>query len=692
MKKLLFSVLSLLLLLGSCSQNEWEERTLSNGKYTVVATIEGQNNSRLTVEHNQTTNVFNLNWSDGDSFKVFDDGEGVVYTWVDGNEFGSNSELPSNPTYAIYPYATTNEPIISGTELTMTLNAAPQVSNINLPMWAGAPTNNNYAFKHLAAALEFTLNDIPAGYNQLIVTASNAISGEFKADLNESEPKLETVATTPTEAMKIVTVSFNAVTENTQNKKFYIPLPAGNYASLVVSVSKSGSNTQELKSWTNLDVERGKMYYTSAKMDAATIDDVNATLENIGEIPTTVNLTAAIDASAGAIEIPEAAKDVKMNFVEAPVTSATAPLAINQNADATSGVATSQLNVTMPVDATDLHATIDAPTTTVSLNGGSYSKVTATTATNTLIIGSDVTIEELVINGGNVIIEDEATVTKITNLVTGNSVTRKVTTAEGLKAAVAAGGNVVLDEDIVVSEIVTLGNEITLDGAGHTLTSSANRAINVDCNDSVTIKNLTIATTNNTERAINVINQSATLTLDSVTAEGFKYTINVALSSENSQITINGGKFSGYAAINITGKKTSVTANYTELIGVNDVPLGETNNFAVIAVGHHGGTTEGVSININGSKLQANSTTGNSQAAVQLLKVVDVEVIVDAELNLCDNDNVLSTDSYENVTVKFRDDYVEQLEAQGCIVSESDAKGLVSISFPVVLLDTLRME
>ena len=409
MKTFLLPAVSLLLVLGSC-QNDLEETVLPNGQKVVTASIEKQN-SRLAVSYDETNNVFSLNWNTGDAFKVFSDNTSpTTYNWSSGDAFTQDGDDPVNPKYAIYP--ATNVTSVTGDEVTMTLSATPNVANINLPMWAGSPTNGNYAFKHLAAGLQFTLNEIPAGYKSLIVEADKPISGTFTATLTDNNPALASTSTT--EADKKVTVSFTAATNGqTKNEVFYIPLPSNTYGTLKVSVS-NGQNTKELRSWTNLAVDRGKMYYTTAVvMDAATVDAANSILAGIGEVPTTVNLIAEIDASNSSdIDISNDAKNVTMNFDVAPKTDEETPIIINQNKEKASGKASSVLNINMPAGATNLYAEINTPTTTTTLKGGTYKKVIATTATNTLIVEAGTSIEELIVKDGNVVIKEGATVSK----------------------------------------------------------------------------------------------------------------------------------------------------------------------------------------------------------------------------------------------------------------------------------------
>lgn len=457
MKKILISAASLLLLLCSCNQNEWEESITSNDKNVVSATIEGQS-ARLAVDYNSATNMFNLNWSTGDSFKVFgQNSKSAVYNWSANDDFTlkQGDTEPDTPQYAIYPNSETNAPSISNNVVTMILNATPSVGNINLPMWAGAPTGTNYAFKHLAAGLRIAVNTIPAGYNQLVIEASNPISGTFTADLNNQAPALSTTAPA-TDDNKKVTVSFTAVTEqNSKNEVFYIPLPAGTYTFLKITVKGNGKDDKELKNWTNLEIVRGKMYYTTATVDVSSIESVNKALEDAGDVPVSFNVTEKITTSENeAIDIPDAAENVSFNFTAAPTTSKEAPLVFNQNEEAESDEATTKLNIDMPADATGLYAEINTPTATTTMSGGTYTKVTAKTATNTLIVKSGTTINTLKLIAGNLVIESGAKIDTI-----------EVVSEEGLQIAVNAGGTVKLEENIVLTKALSVasGKEITLD-------------------------------------------------------------------------------------------------------------------------------------------------------------------------------------------------------------------------------------
>jgi hypothetical protein len=173
-----------------------------------------------------------------------------------------------------------------------------------------------------------------------------------------------------------------------------------------------------------------------------------------------------------------------------------------------------------------------------------------------------------------------------------------------------------------------------------------------------------------------VIQKAATLTLDNVNAEGFKYTINVAASSVGSNITINGGSYSGYAAMNITGGNTEVTANDVAFFGLNDVDAHESNAFAAIAIGDgaDGKVVDGVKVTVNGGTIGGSSTNGNRQAAVQVIAAANAEVYLDAELTLV-NGEVFSGD-ISMVELAVRAEYADELNAQGYAVQDA-AAGMV---------------
>ena len=118
------------------------------------------------------------------------------------------------------------------------------------------------------------------------------------------------------------------------------------------------------------------------------------------------------DATDQTITIPQAnGANIEISFATAPTTSNTNPLEFtaSSGAAAASGSATNKLAIEMPTT-TGLVITIELPKTTVVLatNGSgavTYNTITAKTAANTLVVDNDVTIKDLTVKGGNVVIK-----------------------------------------------------------------------------------------------------------------------------------------------------------------------------------------------------------------------------------------------------------------------------------------------
>lgn len=150
---------------------------------------------------------------------------------------------------------------------------------------------------------------------------------------------------------------------------------------------------------------------------------------------------------------------------------------------------------------------------------------------------------------------------------TSANVSTYVTTEVDLRTALKTEGTVNLGANITITEPLVISAGVTLIGNGHTIkntTSGENaRAINVNVEGNVTIKDLTVVAAG--QRAINVIQKSVNLTIDKVTATAANYAVNVASSSVGSTIAINNSDITGLNAVNIAGKNTNVTIENTNI-------------------------------------------------------------------------------------------------------------------------------
>lgn len=155
------------------------------------------------------------------------------------------------------------------------------------------------------------------------------------------------------------------------------------------------------------------------------------------------------------------------------------------------------LNITIP---NVKNVEINTPQSTVMLNGQNYKEVTATTAENTLIVGSDVTVEKLILKQGNVKIYGK--VNEIDKTGWTGEIVRCVATQSDLNNALADN---VTDYAYLLIEKSVSG----LDGEGKTLTKR------VEITADTKLSNLTINASegNGVTLAANDIN----VTLDGLT-------------------------------------------------------------------------------------------------------------------------------------------------------------------------------
>lgn len=204
-----------------------------------------------------------------------------------------------------------------------------------------------------------------------------------------------------------------------------------------------------------------------------------------------------------------------------------------------------------------------------------------------------------------------------------------------LKAALENGDKyIVFTADITAGKWSSSDNvgasitsDVVLDGAGHTFTTTAGRAIWVDdSNVSATIKNMKIVGGSSTERGIQV-NGGCTgveLVIDNVELSGIThYGINIC---NNAGVIINltNSKITSWGCLNLWAANYQVYVNNCELNGLNNKAYNADgwNDFATIVLeGDTTGATEdhssNITVDIKNSKITASTTgQGNKQSLI----------------------------------------------------------------------------
>ncbi len=398
MKKLLSVWLAALLCLVGCTNEEIANALVKKG--SIQATFEN-NASRLAVGEGNA-----LTWSEGDAFQMFNEaGNGSTWTLegAGGEETGTfgGEELEGTLKGAAFPASVVTS--LEGNVLTMKLPYEVDFKEgiCNLPMWASFESlDAAVSFKHLGALLKINFSEIPAGYNTLTVTADKPLAGVFTADLSKAEPVLVAAEQGAENSVKI---TFDASTSK-QDKMFYLPLPVGEYASIKVTI-QGEDNLPELTiaDWANRTIVRKKVYLASLTYKTSTAKTTAGVDTDLGETKTiTLEVTEKVTDVTEPVTLPTDAVKVGLNFTEVPETSANTPLTIEETEQAEEA----ELSISIPAsDTPDSYLALDVPNTTVTVESGNYQKIIARTASNTLILGAEVTVDELVVLGGNVILD-----------------------------------------------------------------------------------------------------------------------------------------------------------------------------------------------------------------------------------------------------------------------------------------------
>ncbi len=508
-----------------CSQDDLANQSALMGNTTIEASFEGAGiGTRTSVnESNQVV------WNKDDAFGLFytstaqtsPKAEKFTASTADGTStsasFGGILNDGATTSYAVYPYQA--DMSLSNNTVTMKLPAEfTYTTASNGPMYAPASDiSSSLSFKHLAGLLKLTISKgISTNAKKFVITADKDIAGTCTADLSATSPVL---AVSSSGASKTITVNLNITGSGDNITTFYIPIPVGTYSTLSAKlVDQNGTSLFDPKEWTNVTVERAGMMTASfgyVKIDASTQEDVTKAIS--GALPnsapatpvsTELAISSTIDATSttggiSSIPIPVVQNsNVVLSLESVPTTSADKPLELkdtDNNAEtAAPSAAVNTVKVAIPKVTETSSApnfTITMPKTTVELDatgeeGTTYGKIIAKTASSTLVIKQGVTVNELVVKGGNVRVAGKITaISKDENLsgtvylikeknanipTTTTGFTVIDAAAYDMKAAFAKGESYVLTADASIrgaNVLVPAEKEVTLDLNGHTLTA-----------------------------------------------------------------------------------------------------------------------------------------------------------------------------------------------------------------------------
>ena len=441
------------LVMTNCSQDE-ELVQVKQPTKGFTATIEGASRSNATE-----AGVFT--WTAGDKISVWNGSTFDVYanSTEDVNTFNpqGNADIADAADYAIYPAGTHS---ISGQNVTIDLPATYEYGSTNAPMLAEITAGSStLAFKHLGGLMRFVVKDVPEGASSFVfTTTNNIITGNYTVD-SEGEIKQDG-ENTATSSNNNVTITFTELTADAESMVFFVPLPVGTYGEYIVEIK--GDNLQQEYKKTSTGVTNTIGRCTMLLMPVFTCTDQGLEKASVAEIPVTgedVNLSGIQNVTIGTDNAT--ANDV-LNINYTP-SEGNAALNIKDDSNETESQENSKGKIVINPQGSEVieSLNLNTPTLTAELGAGTYGTVEALTAQQTLVIGSGVTIETLILNGGALQVADGATIGEII-----------VKDAATLTAAIAAGGEVTLAADVTLTEMATISKDLVLDLGGYTLTSS----------------------------------------------------------------------------------------------------------------------------------------------------------------------------------------------------------------------------
>lgn len=516
--KYLTSLAMAALLLAACS-DEQELASIPSGEGILRATVEGA--SPATRAGFDSEGAFY--WTTGDQLGVtttsssnsfsaltLQSGAGQASGTFDGKISG---ELGS---YAVYPYSASHS--LSSTTLTYNFPATYNYTKVdvdffsatqgegnsfNPAMW-GSISNGSTQLEHLGGVFCIKIEKMPLTTGKLIVTATDKdITGDFTANLGDVDPVLTSSGLTTSRNEVTITFS-NASTET--SGVFYIPVPTGTYNVRIKMTDNSDTTPAKIDAavgtYTVGRCDLKKIELTEGSIDAEPADNLEAAATDLGTYDN-VTVTGEVSSTNSPVKIPTKTPGniVTKTLSLQNVPSSTSLEIMDLSAEPENSVDNLVFSIpTNEIEGYDpLDLTVNMPNTTVTLagNGGkaTYGEVTASTAENTLILSSGVTVQNVIVNKGNIRVNSGAVLSAIERgggntaqviiykeegatipegLDTNTFVVKDVTIDE-LKSVFANGGEYVLNSDLsIIGENLTVpaDKNVTLDLNGHTLTAA----------------------------------------------------------------------------------------------------------------------------------------------------------------------------------------------------------------------------
>ena len=246
-------ILGFALLFVGCQRDFTADNTVGGGNTLTVSL--GKTRTSMGGKVGDTYPVY---WSEGDKIVV----NGVLSNeaQIDADEpatatfkFDSNIAYPYNITYPYCEATSAKQPIVEfATEQNYTEGS---FSNGCAPMCGYATNGNNVTIKHLYAVMRISVKSAIEGValNRIVVSSPNKIAGEFAVDCQNA------TITATENTTNSITYSTNTTLSTTEERVFYIVIPAIDVATCTVELIDSNNDKMTAR-WTANAIKAGKVY------------------------------------------------------------------------------------------------------------------------------------------------------------------------------------------------------------------------------------------------------------------------------------------------------------------------------------------------------------------------------------------------------------------------------------------------
>lgn len=527
--KYLTSLAMAALLLAACS-DEQEFASTPSGEGVLRATVEGASpatragfgeNGAFYWTTGDQLGVTTTSSSTGFSALTLISEAGQASGTFDGDISG---ELGS---YAVYPYSTSHS--LSSTTLTYNFPATYNYTKVdvdffsatqgegnsfNPAMW-GSISNGSTRLKHLGGVFCIKIEKMPLATGKLIVAATDKdITGDFTANLGDVDPVLTSSGLTTSRNEVTITFS-NASTET--SGVFYIPVPTGTYNVRIKMTDNSDTTPAKIDAaagtYTVNRCDLKQITLTESSIDAEPADDLEAAATDLGTYDN-VTVTGEVSSTNTPVQIPTKTPGnvVTKTLSLQNVPSGTSLEIMDASAEPENSV--DNLIFSIPTNETanydPLNLTVNMPNTTVTLAGNSgkaaYGEVTASTAKNTLILSSGVTVEKVFVKMGNIRVNSGAVLSAIergegnteqiiiykeegatVSTILGDNIEVVDASVDDLKEICATGGEYTLNSDITGDFVVSATEPVIINLNGHTITNVSGDNFTVNIGSTLTI-------------------------------------------------------------------------------------------------------------------------------------------------------------------------------------------------------------